>query len=85
MKDLEFEQKRTLSRVEAADQLEALAAALRRGGQAELDLGPGKLTLRIPDELRTELEVELEDGEIELEIELSWRTGQPERALDGSD
>ncbi|MFG2823504.1 amphi-Trp domain-containing protein [Kitasatospora sp. NPDC048365] len=77
MSDLEFEQKRTLSRTEAADQLEALAAAIRRGGQAELDLGPGKLTLRIPDELRTELEVELKDGEIELEIEMSWRTGQP--------
>ncbi|MEU9073847.1 amphi-Trp domain-containing protein [Kitasatospora sp. NPDC004745] len=81
MKDLEFEQKRTLSRAEAADQLEALAAALRRGGQAELELGPGKLTLRIPDELRTEIEVELEDGEIELEIEFSWRTGQ----ADGGD
>ncbi|MFJ9776113.1 amphi-Trp domain-containing protein [Kitasatospora sp. NPDC101157] len=79
MKDLEFEQKRMLSRAEAADQLDALAAALRRGGQAELDLGPGKLTLRIPEELRTEIEVELEDGEIELEIELSWRTGQPDR------
>ncbi|GAA4836799.1 amphi-Trp domain-containing protein [Kitasatospora terrestris] len=77
MSDLEFEQKRTLSRAEAADQLEALATAIRRGGQAELDLGPGKLTLRIPDELRTELEVELKDGEIELEIEMSWRTGRP--------
>lgn len=82
MKDLEFEQKRTMSRAEAADQLDALANALRRGGQAELDLGPGTLTLRIPDELRTEIEVELEDGEIELEIELSWRTGQPDRASD---
>ncbi|MFI9835110.1 amphi-Trp domain-containing protein [Streptomyces sp. NPDC051913] len=79
MSDLEFEQKRTLSRVEAADQLEAVAAALRRGGQAELDLGPGRLTVRIPDELHTELEVELEDGEIDLEIELSWQTPQPHR------
>ncbi|WP_329416608.1 amphi-Trp domain-containing protein [Streptomyces sp. NBC_00704] len=82
MSDLEFEQKRTLSRVEAADQLEALAAALRRGGQAELDLGPGRLTVRIPDELRTEIEVELEDGEIDLEIELSWRPPQTNRAAD---
>ncbi|MFJ8622304.1 amphi-Trp domain-containing protein [Kitasatospora sp. NPDC093550] len=82
MKDLEFEQKRTLSRAEAADQLEALAAALRRGGQAELDLGPGKLTLRIPDELHTEIEVELEDGKLELEVELSWHTGQSDRTAD---
>ncbi|MET7442468.1 amphi-Trp domain-containing protein [Streptomyces sp. NPDC004082] len=85
MKDLEFEQKRTMSRVEAADQLDALAAALRRGGQAELDLGPGTLTLRIPDELRTEIEVELEDGKIELEIELSWSTKQPDRPSDTGD
>ncbi|MDY0813107.1 amphi-Trp domain-containing protein [Kitasatospora purpeofusca] len=77
MKDLEFTQKRTLSRAEAADQLEALAAALRRGGQAELELGPGRLTLRIPDELSTEIEVELEDGKVELEIELAWHTGSP--------
>ncbi|KUN29952.1 hypothetical protein AQJ23_04265 [Streptomyces antibioticus] len=82
MSDLEFEQKRTLSRIEAADQLEAVAAALRRGGQAELDIGPGRLTVRIPDELHTELEVELEDGEIDLEIELSWRTPQAVRAAD---
>ncbi|MFF9094338.1 MULTISPECIES: amphi-Trp domain-containing protein [unclassified Streptomyces] len=73
MSDLEFEQKRTLSRIEAADQLQALADALRRGGQAELELGPGKLTVRIPDELNSEIEVELEEGEIDLEIELSWR------------
>ncbi|MEW2251125.1 amphi-Trp domain-containing protein [Streptomyces sp. NPDC006975] len=73
MSDLEFEQKRTLSRIEAADQLQALADALRRGGQAELELGPGKLTVRIPEELNSEIEVELEEGEIDLEIELSWR------------
>lgn len=76
MSDLEFEQKRTLSRAEAADQLEALAAAVRRGGQAELELGPGRVTVRIPDELHTEIEVELEDGEIDLEVELSWRMPQ---------
>jgi amphi-Trp domain-containing protein len=85
VKDLEFEQKRTLSRSQAADQIEALAAALRRGGQAELELGPGTLTLRIPDELRTEIEVELEDGAIDLEIELSWRTEQPDRTSETDD
>ncbi|WP_030263949.1 amphi-Trp domain-containing protein, partial [Streptomyces sp. NRRL B-24484] len=76
MKDLKFEQKRSLSRIEAAAQLEALAAALRHGGEAELELGPGVLTLRVPDELRTELEVEAGEGEIEVEIELKWSTGE---------
>ncbi|MCU7820762.1 amphi-Trp domain-containing protein [Kitasatospora sp. DSM 101779] len=76
MKDLKFEQKRSLSRIEAAAQLEALAAALRHGGSAELELGPGVLTLRVPDELRTELEVEAGEGEIEVEIELKWSTGE---------
>ncbi|MFE6747463.1 amphi-Trp domain-containing protein [Kitasatospora purpeofusca] len=79
MKDLEFTQKRTLSRDEAAGQLEALAAALRRGGQAELELGPGRLTLRIPDELSAEIEVELEDGKVELEVELTWHTEPVDR------
>ncbi|GGZ14581.1 hypothetical protein GCM10010343_46990 [Streptomyces avidinii] len=76
VKDLKFEQKRSLSRLEAADQLSALAEALRHGGNAELQLGPGKMSLRVPDELRTEIEVEVGDGEIEMEIELKWPTAQ---------
>ncbi len=74
MNDLKLEQKRSLSRLEAADQLEALAAALREGGDAELELDPWKLSLRIPDNLRGEIEVEVSDGEIELEIEFKWPT-----------
>ncbi|MGW3663022.1 amphi-Trp domain-containing protein [Streptomyces sp. NPDC005141] len=76
MKDLEFEHKRSLSRLEAADQLAALADALRHGGRAELQLGPGKLSLQIPHELHSEVEVEVGDGQIELEIELKWSTAQ---------
>ncbi|MFJ4469454.1 amphi-Trp domain-containing protein [Streptomyces sp. NPDC089424] len=72
MKDLKFEQKRSLSREEAADQLTALAEALREGGDAELELSPGTLSLRIPDDLRSEIEVEIGSGEIELEIEFKW-------------
>jgi len=74
MKDLKFEQKRSLSRHEAADQLTALAAALREGGEVELEFGSGTLSLRIPDDLRSETEVEIGNGEIELEIEFKWPT-----------
>ncbi|MCX5336470.1 MULTISPECIES: amphi-Trp domain-containing protein [unclassified Streptomyces] len=77
MKDLKFERKRSLSRLEAADQLTALATALRKGGEAELELTPGTLSLRIPDDLRSEIEVEIGDGEIELEIEFTWPTASP--------
>ncbi|MFI7408179.1 amphi-Trp domain-containing protein [Streptomyces sp. NPDC049627] len=75
MKDLKLEQKRSLSRLEAADQLEALAAALRQGGEAELEIDPWKLSLRIPADLRSEIELEVSDREIELEIEFKWPTG----------
>lgn len=88
MKDLKFEQKRSLSRVEAADQLMALAAALRGGGDAELEFGPGALSLRIPDDLRSEIEVEVGNGEIELEIEFTWPTAltraAPSQAVTGT-
>ncbi|MGC4986140.1 MULTISPECIES: amphi-Trp domain-containing protein [unclassified Streptomyces] len=80
MKDLEFEHKSSLSRLEAADQLAALAAALRAGGRAELQLGPGKLSLQIPHELQSEIEVEVGDGKMELEIELKWSTAQDGQA-----
>ncbi|WP_030317614.1 amphi-Trp domain-containing protein [Streptomyces flavochromogenes] len=80
MKDLKFEQKRSLSRAEAADQLTALAAALRQGGEAELELGAGTLSLRIPDELRCELEFEVSGGEVELEIEFTWPTGRARKS-----
>ncbi|MGC4997955.1 amphi-Trp domain-containing protein [Streptomyces sp. DT195] len=80
MKDLKFEQKRSLSRLEAADQLTALAAALREGGEAELDFGSGTLSLRIPDDLHSEMEIEIGNGEIELEIEFKWPTARKRAA-----
>jgi amphi-Trp domain-containing protein len=89
MMDLKFEQKRSLSRLEAADQLMALAAALREGGDAELELSPGTLSLRIPDDLRSEIEVEIGEGEIELEIEFKWPTAPtrtaPSRTASGTE
>ncbi|MFE0461279.1 amphi-Trp domain-containing protein [Kitasatospora sp. NPDC058965] len=79
MKDLKFEQKSALSRLEAADMLEAIAAALRHGDGAELALGPGTVSLRIPEELRSEIEIEVGDGEIELEVELKWPVGNADK------
>ncbi|WP_404953772.1 amphi-Trp domain-containing protein [Streptomyces sp. 147326] len=80
MKDLKFEQKGSLSRLEAADQLSALAEALRQGGNVELEFGSGTLSLQVPDEVSTEIEVEVGDGQVELEVELKWPTTQTEAA-----
>ncbi|MFI5669772.1 amphi-Trp domain-containing protein [Streptomyces sp. NPDC051704] len=90
MTDLKFEQKRSLSRLEAADQLTALAAMLREGGDAELELAGGTLSLRVPDDLRGEMEIEVGDGQIELEIEFKWpttprRRPAPQRAAAGTE
>ncbi len=76
MKDLTFEQKRSVSRAEAAEQLMQLATALRDGGEVEWNIGHGTLSLRVPDELHSEIEVEIGDGRIELEIELEWSTAR---------
>ncbi|MDO0913569.1 amphi-Trp domain-containing protein [Streptomyces sp. DT2A-34] len=84
MQVLKLEQKRSLSRLEAADQLDALATALREGGDAELELAPWKLSLPIPDDLRGEIEVEVSDGEIELEIEFKWPTAPGPAKAGGS-
>ncbi|MFJ3502245.1 MULTISPECIES: amphi-Trp domain-containing protein [unclassified Streptomyces] len=72
MKEIKFEQKRSVSRLEAAERLMALATALKDGGDVEWDIGHGRLSLHVPDELRTEIEVEMGEGEVELEIELRW-------------
>ncbi|MFF4322968.1 amphi-Trp domain-containing protein [Streptomyces sp. NPDC001568] len=69
-----------MSRSEAAEQLSALAEALRDGGNAEVTLGSGVLSLRVPDELHSEIEIEVDGDEIELEIELKWTTGRPRTA-----
>ncbi len=74
MKDLKFEQKRSLSRLEAAEQLTALADALREGEEAELEFGAGTLSLRVPNDLRSEMEIEIGNGETQLEIEFKWPT-----------
>ncbi|MET9668235.1 amphi-Trp domain-containing protein [Streptomyces sp. NPDC006475] len=84
MTDLKFEQKRSLSRLEAADQLTALAAALRQGGDVSLELGSGTLSLRIPDDLRSEIEVEVGDGEIEFTWPISHAEAAPQAAATGT-
>ena len=69
---LEIEQKQTLQREEVAKRLHALADALARHNDVEFDRGGMHFKLKVPDEVRVKVELEVEDDGVELEIELHW-------------
>ena len=69
---LEIEQRETLRREEVAERLRALADALARHNNIEFDRGGMHFRLKVPDEVRVKVELEVKDDETELEIELSW-------------
>ena len=74
MSDMKLEVEQSMTRQQAAETLSALAKALTGDGKADLDLGGTTVSLRVPDELRAEFEVEVEGDEVELEVELKWST-----------
>jgi amphi-Trp domain-containing protein len=69
---LEIERTETLNREELARRLHALADALARHNEIEFDRGGAHFRLKVPDEVRVKVELEVDDGETELEIELAW-------------
>jgi amphi-Trp domain-containing protein len=69
---LEIDETRHLSREEAAARLRTLADALARNNTVEFDRAGHRITVRVPDEVDLEIEVEIGDDESELEIELTW-------------
>jgi amphi-Trp domain-containing protein len=69
---LEIEQEQTLRREQVAERLHELADALARHNDVEFDRGGMHFRLRVPDEVRVKVELEVEDDGTELEIELSW-------------
>ncbi len=73
MADVSFERKKSLSREEAAVWLTALSKGFSHGGDVELPVGGGGVvTLRLPDEVRAEFEVEIDGHEVEVELEFTW-------------
>jgi amphi-Trp domain-containing protein len=85
MADVELKRTETLSRTEAAERLSALAEALSRKGKIELDVAGTTLSLRIPDQVSTEFELEVDGDRIELELELRWSTSPGGSASAGSE
>ena len=72
MAEMKFERKELLSRKEAAARLLEVAEALGSSGDFELQGGGEKLQLDVANEVTFELEIELEDGKTELEVEIKW-------------
>jgi amphi-Trp domain-containing protein len=72
MELLEIERKETLRREEVAKRLHAFADALARHNAVEFERGGTRFVLKVPDEIKVKVELEIEDGATELEIELSW-------------
>jgi amphi-Trp domain-containing protein len=72
MELLEIEQTETLRREEVARRLHALADALARHNAVEFDRGGLHFNLKVPDQVKVKVELEVEDDGVELEIELSW-------------
>jgi amphi-Trp domain-containing protein len=72
MPKMKFEQKENMSRTEAAARLSAIADALASDVEFELERGGEKLELHVPDQVRFELEVEIDGNATELEVEIQW-------------
>ena len=68
----EVKQKETVTRAEVARRLRILADMLDRHNDLEFDRGGMRFTVSVPDEVQLKVELEVESGERELEIELKW-------------
>lgn len=72
MKLVDFEEKRHLSREEAAAVLRQIADSLARHNDLEFTREGVRYTVDVPDQVDLEIEFEIEDNEASLEIELTW-------------
>ena len=73
MTEIEWQSK--LGREEAAALLRRVADGLAAGGKVKLEQDGFELKVASADEVDMEIEVELEDGRTEVELELRWDTG----------
>ena len=69
---LEISQKERVGREEAAARLRDLADMLARHNDVEFDRNGMHFKLKVPDEVKLKIELEVGDDETELEIELTW-------------
>jgi amphi-Trp domain-containing protein len=69
---VKIEKKQVLRREEAAQQLREIADELASGNGILMERDGLRVTVKVPDEVTMEVEVEIEADEREFEITLSW-------------
>ncbi|MEL7157057.1 MAG: amphi-Trp domain-containing protein [Actinomycetota bacterium] len=72
MELLEIENERSLTREEAAAWLQELAHQLARNNQLQVRQDGLKYTIRVPDQVTMEVEIEIEEDGAKLEIDIEW-------------
>ena len=72
MELFEYEAEETVQREEAARRLRELADQLERHNEVRVSLDGLPVTVKVPKEVTYELEIEVEDGEYEIEVSISW-------------
>ncbi|MEM7340554.1 MAG: amphi-Trp domain-containing protein [Actinomycetota bacterium] len=72
MELLEVEREQTLTREDAAGWLEDLARQLARNNQLQFRRDGMKYTLRVPDQVTMEVEIEVADDGANIELEIRW-------------
>ena len=72
MEPVKIESKQTLSRQDAAAFLSELGTQLAGSDEVELNRQGVHFEFGVPDEVELDVELEVEDGKTELEIELHW-------------
>jgi amphi-Trp domain-containing protein len=68
----EVEHKETVTRKELATRLRRLANMLASGDDLEFERGGMQFSVHVPDQVQLKTELEVETDERELEIELKW-------------
>jgi amphi-Trp domain-containing protein len=70
--ELELTEKSTMSREAAAKRLHEIADELASGNDIVLERDRARFVAEVPDQVALKVEFEIEDGETEFEIELTW-------------
>ncbi|MCB0989254.1 MAG: amphi-Trp domain-containing protein [Acidimicrobiales bacterium] len=72
MELFEHEEELRMTREQAAGRLRELADQLERHNEVKVSRDGLQVTVKVPDEVTFELEVEIEADESEIEVTISW-------------